>query len=164
MRNDKYCGIMFRAVEADDSPLLEKWYGMTDQFGFATGFKSFDDIRDRIMPFQSPACIALMILTSGRAEAVGFVYVEFKNLDRKTVLWIHIIIVDPSFQRKGLGACAINRLLNYAGSQGAIASVVSVSEQNAKGLRFWQKLGFTRSASMEGTLGQPGVAIMKKLL
>lgn len=164
MRTDHYYEIGFRTLEPRDSALLEKWYAMTDQFGYATGFKSFDEIRERIMPAENQYAIASMIMISGRNEAAGFIYGELKSLDRTTVLWIHIIIIDPAFQGKGLGTCVVNRLLHYAKSQGAIASVVSVSEQNKRGIRFWERLGFVRSAAMEGSIGAAGVAIMKRIL
>lgn len=167
MRTDHYYEIGFRVIDPEDSALLEKWYAMTDQFGYATGFKSFSEVRQSLMPSINQYSVASMILIPGRNEAAGFVFAELKNLDRITVLWIHIIIIDPEFQGKGLGTCVVNRLLNYAKSQGAAASVVSVSEHNKRGIHFWEKLGFGHSAILEeslNTIGQTGVAIMKRIL
>jgi GNAT superfamily N-acetyltransferase len=167
MRADDYCEIEYRSVTQTDCALLEKWYGMTAQFGYATGFKSFGEIRERIERASFPPAIASMIGIPGRDEAVGFVYAELISLDRAAVLWIHILIIDPACQGRGLGARAVNRLLDYARSQGATASVVSVSEMNTRGLRFWEKQGFVRSAALEKSLeelGQTGVAIMKRTL
>lgn len=168
MQRNRYYEIALRKVIPPDSAILEKWYGMTEEFGYATGFKSFEDIRNRIECPSSPYEISSMVMLSGREKAVGFILGELKNLDRNKVFWIHIIIVDPDFQSCGLGTCVVNKILNYARHRyGASASLVSVSEKNKQGLSFFEKLGFIRCRSLENSLstfGTTGVAIMKRMI
>lgn len=163
MREISLNEISFRNIGAQDMPLLEKWYAMTDQLGYATGFKSLDEVREKIL---SDTMISLLIILDGRLTA-GFVCCELRNLNRRHVAWIHIMLVDPAFQNRGIGTEAVSKLLRFLASMGATAALASVSERNQRGLGFWKSLGFERSFSMEkilSTFGTSGVAIMKKAL
>jgi ribosomal protein S18 acetylase RimI-like enzyme len=167
MQRGRYYEIAFRQVCPADFKLLEKWYGMTDQFGYATGLKSFDEIKVRMVASDFPGN-ASMIMLNGRERPVGFVFSEMKHSHQKQVLWINIIIVDPDFQGQGLGTCAINKMLAMAQNRSdAKAALVSVSERNSRGLSFFEKLGFVRCKSLEDSLsafGPNDVAIMKRLI
>jgi len=110
--------------------------------------------------------ISMMIIL-GDDQAVGFICCELRILDERKVVWIHIIIVDPVFQNRGIGTWAVRRLLNNFESRGASVAMASVSEENKCGLRFWESLGFERFPTMEKALnnsGTSGVAIMKRNL
>ncbi|MCX7774382.1 MAG: GNAT family N-acetyltransferase [Clostridia bacterium] len=158
----------FRGLDVKDFATLEKWYRMTDHFGYATGFKDFSEIRQRLLKSSSPQDLISMIDIGQGNDAVGFVYGEVKTVETKTVLWIYIIIIDPVFQRKGLGSQAIKQLLQFARQKyGPLTCIVAVSERNIKGLMFWERMGFTRSQGMEESLSQNGtahVAIMKRVM
>ncbi|NLB78088.1 MAG: hypothetical protein GX796_04360, partial [Clostridiaceae bacterium] len=41
-------GIVFREPDEKDMAIIEKWYGMPDYFGYATGFKNFSDIIQKL--------------------------------------------------------------------------------------------------------------------
>lgn len=163
MREISMHEISFRSVSPRDMDSLEKWYSMTDELGYATGFKSLEEERERIM---SHPMISMMIIL-GDDQAVGFICCELRILDERKVVWIHIIIVDPVFQNRGIGTWAVRRLLNNFESRGASVAMASVSEENKCGLRFWESLGFERFPTMEKALnnsGTSGVAIMKRNL
>jgi len=160
MRENGSGEISFRSIKPQDMAFLEKWYSMTDELGYATGFKSFAEAKERILSYP----MVSMIIALPGGMAAGFVCCELRKLDRNKVGWIHIIMVDPAYQNRGIGTMAVRKLLECFQSRGCSAVMVSVSEQNTRGLRFWESLGFTRSRDMENVLdasGTSGVAIMK---
>lgn len=159
-------GLSFRGLMPMDIALLEKWYSMTDCFGYATGFKNFAEIKQRLLEPSRGEILISMIELGASGKTIGFVYGEVKTADSKKVLWIYTLIVEPAFQNKGYGTRAVNTLLHWARAKyGSITCVVTVSEKNPRGLSFWRKTGFTRSMGLEGSLsqiGSSGVAILKK--
>lgn len=155
--------IRFRAVQPPDMALLEKWYSMTDQLGYATGFKSLTEVKEKILTYPMMS----MMIVLGHDQAAGFVCCELRSLDGGDVAWIHIIIIDPAFQNRGIGTWVVRKLLKSFASRGTSAVMASVSRHNTRGLRFWESLGFMPSTAMEKTLSNSGtsdVAIMKKNL
>jgi len=155
--------ISFRSIKPPDMAQLEKWYAMTDELGYATGFQRLGDVRDKLLSYPRMS----MMIILGEDQAAGFVCYEMKNLNGKNVAWIHILLVDPAFQNKGIGSWIVRKLLEWFESMDTVAVVVSVSEQNPRGLKFWENLGFARSRALEKILygfGTKGVAIMKKTM
>lgn len=159
--------LAFKEPTQEDMAILEKWYGMTDCFGYATGFRDFSDIRQRLQNTGTENLI-FMIHNLKQKMPVGFIYSHIKNIERETVLWISILIIDPSYQNKGLGTLAINKLLNHAQLKyGARACFVAVSYKNKQGLSFWKKSGFSHSPGLEQSLHQFGtsqVAILNRTI
>ncbi len=161
-------GIVFRGPMQKDIVLLEKWYGMKDQFGYATGFKNFSEINQKLLEPIKPDTLITMIDIAEDNKTIGFIYGEFKKTEPKTILWIHILMVEPAYQRRGLGTSAINKLLkDIELYHRPLACIAAVSEKNIPGLAFWSKVGFSRSESMEESLYQRGtsnVAIFQKVI
>lgn len=161
-------GIVFRGLVQKDIALLEKWYGMKDQFGYATGFKNFLEIKQKLLEPIKPDALISMIDIAEDNKTIGFIYGEFKKTGSKTILWIHILIVEPAYQRRGLGTSAVNKLLQDVKLyHRPLTCIAAVSEKNIPGLSFWSKVGFTRSESMEESLYQLGtsnVAIFQKAI
>lgn len=159
--------LAFKEPVNEDMGVLEKWYGMTDCFGYATGFKDFSDIRERLRDTGTDR-LKFMIYDLKQEVSVGFVFGQVKKIDRETVLWINILIIDPAFQNKGLGTLAINKLLNHAQIKyGVRTCLVAVSYKNRQGLSFWEKVGFSHSPGLEKSLhqfGTPQVAILKRTI
>lgn len=159
-------GLNFRGLIPMDIALLEKWYSMTDCFGYATGFKNFAEIKQRLL---EPSCgdfITAMIDLEDLQKTVGFIHGELKTTELQKVLWIYTLIIEPAYQSKGYGTQAVNTLLQWAREKyGSLTCVVSVSEKNPRGLSFWMKTGFIRSSGLECFLsqfGSSGVAILHK--
>lgn len=145
--------LRFRRIFPEDIAILEKWYGMTNYFGYATGFKRFSEI-NQIFDSNMQNKLVLMIETGEDKKTIGFIYGELK-FEAKVILWINILIIEPAYQHKGLGTCAVNKLLNFAKIQyGPFDCYVSVSDKNIQGLSFWQKVGFSHSDRMETSLNQ----------
>jgi RimJ/RimL family protein N-acetyltransferase len=160
-------GLSFRGLMPADIALLEKWYSMTDCFGYATGFKNFAEIRQRLIA-PSRGHILISMIDTEDGKTIGFVYGEIKAAESKKVLWIYTLIIEPAHQNRGYGTQAVNILLQWARAKyGPLTCVVSVSEKNPRGLAFWEKTGFVRSLGLEGSLsqiGSSGVAILQKNL
>lgn len=161
-------GLGFRGLNSLDLALLEKWYSMTDYFGYATGFKDFAEIRQRILKPSESNIIISMIESGAERKTIGFVYGEVKMKESQIILWIYTLIIEPDYQRRGFGTLAVNKLLQWAHHKyGALTCVVSVSERNPKGLSFWGKVGFSRSSGLEGSLshiGPSGIAILQRMI
>lgn len=164
MENYNEARLRFRIMTQSDMFLIEKWYGMTDQFGYATGFKSFSYLQQKLLLPMEVHRFTLMINLGD--TTIGFVFGEIKYIEKKTVLWIHILIIEPAFQHKGFGTCAVNKLLNFIRLRhGPFTCIVAVSNNNKQGLSFWENTGFLRSTGMEKSLHQIGssqVAILKR--
>jgi len=137
--------VSFRNVETDDIALLEYWYSMTDRLGYATGFRNFADVKDRLL---SGPVISRMIVING-SQPVGFLCFELRSLDRVKAAYIHIMMIDPLFQNRGIGTQAAEKLLKFLASHGASAVLLSVHRQNKRGLKFWESLGFRQLPAME---------------
>jgi GNAT superfamily N-acetyltransferase len=164
--NEDLC-LAFKEPDNEDMMILERWYGMTDCFGYATGFKDFSDIRQRLRNIE-PGRLIFMIHNLKQRVPVGFVLGQVKKNSDEAVLWVNILIIEPSSQNKGLGTHAINKLLKYAQIKyGVRTCLVAVSYKNKQGLSFWEKVGFSRSPELERSLHQHGtsqVAILKRTI
>ncbi len=160
--------IVFREPDEKDMTILEKWYGMTDCFGYATGFKNFSDIIQKLkMPVKSSS-LSFMIYNRNTEDPIGFIYGSIKDIEKNSVLWISILIIEPAFQNRGFGTNAINKLLNIIQLEyGTVTCIAAVSYKNGQGLSFWEKVGFSHDPELEQSLHQFGtsqVAIMKRIV
>ena len=81
-----------------------------------------------------------MIIALADDRAVGLICYETRNLGGKKVVWVHIIIVDPAWQSRGIGTRAVARLLDFFEARGYSDVMASVSCQNKRYLRFWEGL------------------------
>ncbi len=153
--------LFFRELKQKDIALLEKWYKMTDCFGYATGFKSFSAIK-KILKNDISDKFAWMI--EAEEETIGFIFAEIFNLENKPVLWIYILIIEHNHQHRGYGSSAVKKLINEVKLKyGSMTCIASVSEKNEQGLSFWKKVGFRRSPALERALShKKNVAIFQK--
>lgn len=156
----------FRTLAQKDLVLLERWYGMTDSFGYATGFKNFTEIRQILLEPIKPNRFISMLDIGEDKRTIGFIYGEIKIIETKSVLWIYTLIIEPSIQHKGVGTCAINKFLQFIKIKyGPLTCFVSVLDKNTQGLSFWENAGFSHSSVMEEPLNQiksSRVAILKR--
>ncbi|HBR01909.1 MAG TPA: hypothetical protein DD738_04800 [Ruminiclostridium sp.] len=166
MEIHKKYGLEFRKIAPSDAMLLERWYSMTDYFGYATGFKKFSEINQVLWNPQKQNKLVLMIDTGEDRKTIGFIYGEYKCVETQPVLWIHILIIEPAFQHKGYGTYAVQKLLHSTRIQyGPMTCFAAVSYKNQQGLSFWKKVGFTHSFDLEECLIQKGsspVAVLKR--
>lgn len=160
--------VIFRKPEEKDMKFLERWYGMPDCFGYATGFKNFSEIIQILKEPVVSAPLSFMIYSRDIEEPIGFIYGYIKNTDKNDVLWISILLIEPAYQNRGFGSRAVNKLLKFARSEyGAVICIVAVSYKNEQGLSFWGKAGFLHDKKLEKSMHQFGtsqVAILKKII
>ncbi len=65
------------------------------------------------------------------------------DYDNNEEAWISSILIDNSFQRKGIGSNAVDLLIELLGRNYGIKSIlIGTLSGNAIGKRFWKKLGF----------------------
>lgn len=157
--------VILKKPEPTDMEAIKRWYSMTDNLGYATGEKDFSEIAEIIQAPEGSNSLVLIIHEHNNLP-IGFTYANLNEIASKTILWIRIFLIDPSFQNKGYGTAAIRKLLDYAKSRyKSLTCIVSVSENNVKGLSFWERVGFSADHKLEAILhreGTSGVSIMKK--
>jgi L-amino acid N-acyltransferase YncA len=109
-----------------------------------------------------------MIHEPAQRAPAGFILGQVKKNSIETVLWVNILIIEPSRQNKGLGTLAIHKLLEYAKVKyGVRTCLAAVSYKNKQGLSFWEKAGFSHSPELEQSLqlhGTTQVAILMKTI
>ena len=151
-----------------DMAILEKWYGMQDHLGFATGFKKFSDVMQKFKEPVDPSMLNFMIYNIKTKIPVGFINGYLRDVNRHSVLWISIFIIDQDYQNMGYGTHALYKLLDFVQSKyGTVACIAAVSTENKRGLSFWEKAGFSHDPELEQSLhllGTSEAAIMKKIL
>jgi len=166
IKNDIDIGL--RRPEMKDMAILEKWYGMQDHLGFATGFKKFSDVMQKFKEPVDPSMLNFMIYNIKTKIPVGFINGYLRDVNRHSVLWISIFIIDPDYQNMGYGTHALYKLLDFVQSKyGTVACIAAVSTENKRGLSFWEKAGFSHDPELEQSLhllGTSEAAIMKKIL
>jgi len=144
-------GLSFREITEKEIAIIEKWYGMTDCFGYATGFRDFSEVRQRLIDGSSPDRTSSVITYEGKT--IGFVSAEIIKTANKPLLWIYVLMIEPDYQNRGYGTWAVNRLADIVKSRyDSLTCVAPVSLKNKKGLCFWESLGFRRSYDLEKTL------------
>lgn len=160
--------IGFKTPEEKDMAILEKWYGMHDCLGYATGFKEFSHTMQKFKESADSSIINFMIYNNRNRAPIGFIYGYLRDVNMNIVLWISIYLIDPAYQSKGFGTHALTKLLNLVQSEyGVVACLASVSYENKQGLSFWKKAGFSHDPELEQLLrhfGTNQAAIMKKIL
>ncbi|NMA67195.1 MAG: GNAT family N-acetyltransferase [Clostridiaceae bacterium] len=153
--------LSFRKIIEKDIPLIEKWYGMTEYFGYATGFKDFSEVKHRLINSDFPDNITFMIDSEGKT--IGFTFAEFFETKNRPILWIYILIIEPENQNRGYGTMAVKKLIDIAKSMHRSFSCIAlVSQENEKGLRFWKSSGFNRLYNLENRLKPKQIAIYCK--
>lgn len=80
----------------------------------------------------------LVAVMSGKGPPAGFLHLEY----RQPVLFVDLLAVDSRYQNRRLGS----ELMRYAEwngiRRGCTVSRVFVDESNARGLRFYHRLGY----------------------
>jgi len=160
--------IELRVPVIRDMAILEKWYGMQDCLGHATGFKKFSDVMQKFKEPVDPSMLNFMIYNIKTKIPVGFINGYLRDVNRHSVLWISIFIIDPDYQNMRYGTHALYKLLDFVQSKyGTVACIAAVSTENKRGLSFWEKAGFSHDPELEQSLhllGASEAAIMKKIL
>ncbi len=166
MLDDHSNDVVLKRPEQIDIEAIKRWYCMTDILGYATGAKDFSEIAEIIQSPGRSNSLILIIHERNSSHPIGFTYANINKIANRTILWIRILLIDPCFQNKGFGTAAINKLLSYVKLRyKSITCVVTVSDNNDKGLYFWEKAGFSNAQELEELLhreGTSGVSIMKK--
>ena len=58
--------------------------------------------------------------------------------------YIYHTVVDPSYQRRGIGKKLVKEALNTLENEGISKAALVVFERNKAGNAFWEEMGFTK--------------------
>lgn len=158
--------IILKKPDTSDMDAIKRWYSMTDDLHHATGAKEFSEIAQLIEYPEKTNSLVFIIREPKSNYNIGFTYANINKFDHGTILWIKTLLIDPKYQGKGFGTAAIDKLLAYTQSSYQwLTSIVTVSDNNTKGISFWEKVGFSRCSELESILhhgGTSGVSVLKK--
>jgi len=65
-----------------------------------------------------------------------------KNYPTSGIWWIGLLLIHPDYQGIGLGTTIVNAIFSWFSKEGVQKVRLGVLEENEKGFRFWQKMGF----------------------
>jgi GNAT superfamily N-acetyltransferase len=82
----------------------------------------------------------LVASRSRNSSPFAFLHMELQG----ATLLIDLLAVDGSYQNKHWGSELMNRAEQFGREQGCTTARVYVDESNSKGLRFYQRLGYTK--------------------
>jgi ribosomal protein S18 acetylase RimI-like enzyme len=80
----------------------------------------------------------VLIIENRSSMTVGFIWFSFYS---REIIWIDTIILDPEFQRQGLGGQIISSQIENFNKQFKFLDL-GVQEENVKAIKFYEKLGF----------------------
>ncbi len=140
---------------------------------YATGADFIVTARDKAIGIVQPPAkdnefVSGIYLSGAAASQNKFAGIISGTIMGKT-LWIRQLAVHPGCRRQGLGTRSAGLVLQYAGERyRAELAYLTVVEENAAGLEFWSKLGFTRTKRLSKVLSGDDkpywIVIMQKKL
>ena len=81
-------------------------------------------------------------------DLVGLLESVRRYPDEKT-WWLGLLLLEPGLRGRGVGAAFYETFERFGGEQGLAQTMLSVAEENVRGLRFWRSLGFEAVRSTE---------------
>jgi ribosomal protein S18 acetylase RimI-like enzyme len=63
----------------------------------------------------------------------------------------------PAHRQRGVGRLLVNEVLNWASSRNALTLLLMVTSNNEPAIRFYERLGFTRTGRTEPHPNDPAV-------
>lgn len=112
----------------------QKFY--TDQ-AFAATVISPEEIKNRIIKSVYDVFVALF-----NSQIVGTVSLSIKN---QGILYIRSMVVDPDFQRKGIGRFILENIISFAKKRKIKKFVLESSKPLNNALNFYEKHGFKKT-------------------
>ena len=88
----------------------------------------------------------------GQLVAIAGAIFGFPNPDDA---YLGLLLIDPAHRGKRLGQQMLDHVCTDTKAQGATRILIAVLEENAKGHRFWSKMGFTEE--LRGAPRQIGI-------
>lgn len=80
---------------------------------------------------------------------VGAIFVGLYNTPEKRTLWVRELVVDKSFEGKGIGKTLLQTGLSYGYLKGAVRAFLIADDLNNNALHLYQKIGFEPDLSSE---------------
>lgn len=152
--------VWLRPYQPSDLAFLATCFGYAEELRHAIGDGGLKPFLQRMRSHAGEEFGCRIIVESDTGERVGLVYCEARDFpDSCRCLWIHLMLILPGKQRRGLGSDALKALLESA--EGRVdRTLVSVSEANPEGLHFWEQNGFTLIRRVRLNEGGDGTALI----
>ena len=155
------CGtsVLLRPIRPDDAPLLQAGFQRLSPqsiyLRFLEPYKELSDQQARTfaaLDYQTRMALVAEIQDAGQPRLIGVARYALVNADGPQVADSAIVVVDE-YQRRGLGAILMDRLVKYALSSGVDRFVAMVHHTNGPVRRLIESSGFSTSRRMV----EPGV-------
>ena len=83
----------------------------------------------------------VVFLIESKGILSGYVWLI---IDQEPIVWLTSIVISEESTNKGLGTIVIKTILETMAKFGKKGIQLGVQENNARGLRFWKKMGFQK--------------------
>lgn len=143
--------LCFKDITKDDLDEVLRIYNQNEINMYATGI-------DRAMSIKDITQKYLEVLVNGHEFFAGIFVYDQDRTDSKMIgvvkgridyynneeAWISSILIDSSYQRKGIGSNTVESLIELLRKNYGIKSIlIGTLSGNIIGKRFWKKLGFS---------------------
>ena len=137
------------------SEIKKLYNSCSDYHIMSSGKNATDDDVDNIFKYndKKTAENSLTLGVYNKFELlIGMVDI-FKNYPENDTWMIGLLLLSPEERNKNLGKIIHEEVKNYALSQGANTLRIGVIEENIKGKRFWDSLGYKKIKSTTIDMG-----------
>lgn len=139
--------IILSNMEQRYLPKVLDWYNCYENYGKATAREqslSLQELEQKYQEFLRRTDILFtMIALKPHGQPIGMIQ-GFLMKKKKGALFLSIFLIDQHFQKMGYGSEAIFEFFSLLSQEKRLKSVyLACARENALGMYFWQKIGFT---------------------
>ena len=146
--------IRIRDLEEKDLEYIYKWYNMTEEFRFATGYNEpvrFEELKNMYTKAILQENVFFAGIHNENDIMIGMINGRI-IAGNKSRIWLNIFAIDPAHRRKGYGSIAFNMLVEHFASDKNISEIfLAVERQNNQGKQFWEKQDFEEIKKVKHT-------------
>jgi RimJ/RimL family protein N-acetyltransferase len=164
--------VYLKDISYDDLERIVTWYKSVEHFKYATGKDAPVEINELASIYkesvESDSEFFVGVYKKENNQMIGILKGKLEAKHENKV-WVRTIVIDPHYQRKGYGRESINLGFLYLKNCKNVSEVyLAVAEENFKGRKFWEALGFNLYKRMFSCIKiadkQCNVLIMQKNL
>ncbi|CEO20447.1 GNAT family N-acetyltransferase [Paraclostridium sordellii] len=147
---------LIKSVNTLNHSEIKKLYDLcSDYHIMSSGKNATDEDVDNIFKYndKKTAENSLTLGVYNKFELLIGIVDIFKNYPENDTWMIGLLLLSPEERNKNLGKIIHEEVKNYALSQGANTLRIGVMEENIKGKRFWDSLGYKKVKSTTINMG-----------
>jgi len=138
--------LRFNDIKHENLEEILKWYNDVDKFMFATGIDTPVTLETLNQKYSEVIICRdeffVGIYSSKEENMVGVLKGRLQDKNNDSV-WISSIVIDPCYQKTGIGSMSIDLLLGHLSENYDIKNAfLAVIEENIAGIAFWKKQNF----------------------